>query len=105
MGGSGDDGIDEIGGLNSSGSLPRKNMVDNSSVVMWSKLGQTAHFDIFLIRRSFLDDSSNSSLAKISFGCNLPSRYTRGAKNKDSIPLSRWNRLDGNYERFYDFYK
>ena len=69
-----DDEIDEIGGLNSSGSLPRKNMVDNSSFVMWSKLGRMAHFDIFLIRNSFLDDSSNSSLAKTSFGCNLPSR-------------------------------
>ena len=69
---------------------------------MWNKLGRTAHFEIFLIKKHFLDDSSNSSLARTSFGCDLPGRWTRGAENKDIIPLSRWNRLDGNYERYHD---
>ena len=69
-----DDGIDVFGGLNSSRSLSRYDMVNQSSFVMGGKLGRTSQFGIFFIRNVLVDDPSNSRLSQASFGSNLPDK-------------------------------
>jgi hypothetical protein len=58
----GDDGVDEIGGLNSIVSLPSGDLAKNGLFVAMRKLGRATSFAVFLVPIHFLLDSTNGRL-------------------------------------------
>ena len=67
--------IHKICCLNSLVQLPKFNLEDDPSLDMITKLGRSAHLDVFFITKLLLSDTPNSRLAYTCFLHYLPSRY------------------------------
>lgn len=87
--GMGDDGVNVCGDLNSIGSFPSDDLVEDGSFISGRELGRTTSRRNLSIRKEFLKDSRDGRPANTKFGGNIACGVTIGSKGDDVFLLSR----------------
>ena len=87
--GMGDDVINVCGDLNSIGSLPSDDLVEDRSFISERELGRTTSRRDLSIRKVFLKDPGDGRPANTKFGGNMTCGVTIGSKGEDVFLLSR----------------